>query len=318
MCKKVGRKPMSNEDFIKGIDINKFKTLEPYINMATPIKTKCLVCGNIWSPLPYNLKRSDNCPDCKRKNLYNSRRLTNEQFLYRVKNIYGDEYDVLTKYFNTRTKVKIRHNACGNIYEIRPNDFINAKRKCRYCQGLIKTHEDFVKEVYELVKNEYTVLGTYKNALTKIKMKHNKCGSIYYTRPSNFTSANARCPKCLESRGEKKIEKWLIDNNIRYKVQQTFDDLVGFRNKKMPYDFAILGPRGGIKYLIEYDGGFHTNITNLGNDLLAQLNRDRIKSDYAKKKRIKLIRITENQFDNIESILENELLVNQKNVKENK
>ena len=49
-----------------------------------------------------------------------------------------------------------------------------------------KTTEKFKEEVYNLVKDEYTVLGEYLACNKKIEMKHNTCGYIYSVRPSSF------------------------------------------------------------------------------------------------------------------------------------
>ena len=38
-----------------------------------------------------------------------------------------------------------------------------------------KTHEEFVEEVEEKYKGEYTVLGQYTNNKNKILMRHNTC-----------------------------------------------------------------------------------------------------------------------------------------------
>ena len=51
--------------------------------------------------------------------------------------------------------------------------------------------------------NEYSVLGKYINASTKIKMKHNICGHEYEVRPTNFISKgdglSNRCPLCFKN-----------------------------------------------------------------------------------------------------------------------
>ena len=64
--------------------------------------------------------------------------------------------------------------------------------------GVSKTHEQFIKEVKELVGNEYSVLGTYKKAHDKIEVKHNECGYVYYVRASAFLYGT-RCPKCANN-----------------------------------------------------------------------------------------------------------------------
>lgn len=42
-----------------------------------------------------------------------------------------------------------------------------------------KTHEEFISEVYNLVRTEYSVLTKYINNKTKIKIRHNNCGYIW-------------------------------------------------------------------------------------------------------------------------------------------
>ena len=54
---------------------------------------------------------------------------------------------------------------------------------------------DFVKDVYSLVGDEYTVLGNYINNKTKILMIHNKCGYQWDVQPAHFLNGS-RCPKC--------------------------------------------------------------------------------------------------------------------------
>ncbi len=123
------------------------------------------------------------------------RRKTNEQFKKEVYYLVGDEYTFLDTYVNTKTKIKVKHSKCGNIYEVRPNDFLRGSR-CPYCAGIIKkTDTQFKQEAYDLVGNDYVFLESYQGALTKIKVKHNKCGSIYKVKPSDFLQGHY-CPYC--------------------------------------------------------------------------------------------------------------------------
>jgi very-short-patch-repair endonuclease/mRNA-degrading endonuclease RelE of RelBE toxin-antitoxin system len=120
---------------------------------------------------------------------------TTKQFKYEVKHLEGNEYSVLGEYINSKTKIKMKHNKCGHKYKVPPNYFLNGNRCPKCNKNFRKTTEKFKKEVYELVGNEYTVLGEYINNKTKIKMKHNKCGYIYKVMPSNFLTGK-RCSKC--------------------------------------------------------------------------------------------------------------------------
>lgn len=88
-----------------------------------------------------------------------------------------------------------------------------------------KTQEEFEKEVYELVKTEYTVLGTYTGNKAKILVKHNTCGHEYYISPYNFKKGN-RCRKCVAKRKGIKnskthkqfIEEFYSLDNVEYKI----------------------------------------------------------------------------------------------------
>ena len=74
---------------------------------------------------------------------------------------YGDSYEVLGDYINNKTPILIKHNLCKKEFLVRPDIFIsNYKKGCPYCfSNKKKTHEEFVKEVFNLFGNEYTVLG---------------------------------------------------------------------------------------------------------------------------------------------------------------
>lgn len=67
-----------------------------------------------------------------------------------------------------------------------------------------KTHEEFVQEVYDLVGDDYEVIGGYKLATIHIKMKHkyNNCGYEYEVEPNSFLRGYGKCPMC--SKGTKK------------------------------------------------------------------------------------------------------------------
>jgi len=71
-----------------------------------------------------------------------------------------------------------------------------------------KTQEEFEKEVYNLVGNEYTVLGKYIDALKKILIRHNNCNYEWNVQPSNFLEGQ-RCPVC--SKNPKKVLKGVND-----------------------------------------------------------------------------------------------------------
>ena len=93
-----------------------------------------------------------------------------------------------------------------------------------------KTHEEFVKEVYNLEEDNYTVLGTYINSRTPIKIRHNceKCNNYEWNIvPNQFTSRGDRCPKCAGcQKGDTESFKKEVENitNNEYTVIGNYID----------------------------------------------------------------------------------------------
>lgn len=125
------------------------------------------------------------------------KRKTNKEFLEEVYTLVKEEYTVLTEYELSGKKLLMRHNTCGKEYQVKPNLFLKGRR-CPYCNGNKATHkttEQYKKEVYDLVGEEYSVLDDYINRSTPILMRHNICGREYKVSPSNFLY-RSRCIKC--------------------------------------------------------------------------------------------------------------------------
>ena len=61
-----------------------------------------------------------------------------------------------------------------------------------------KTNSEFIIEVSQIKDGEdYTFLEDYINAITKIRVRHNKCGMEYLVRPHDFLIGK-RCPYCSQ------------------------------------------------------------------------------------------------------------------------
>ena len=82
--------------------------------------------------------------------------------------------------------------------------------------GPRKTTEEFKQEVYNLVGNEYSVLGEYITNKTKIKMRHNKCGYEYEVTPNSFLSNGNRCRECWKKRVGKLLHTPELEEKAYY------------------------------------------------------------------------------------------------------
>lgn len=159
-------------------------------------------CGHEWQETMHNRSAGNDCPNCRYERTAQKNRKSKESFLKEIDQLVGNEYSVLEDYVNAKTKILFKHNICGYEYRFSPDKFIRGSRciKC-YRAKVTKTHETFRKEIYELVKEEYTLLGKYINSRTKVKMKHNVCGNEYMVTPAKFLSKR-RCPLCSKNKGK--------------------------------------------------------------------------------------------------------------------
>lgn len=121
------------------------------------------------------------------------------------------------------------------------------------------------------------------------------CGNTHIVGLSDFKQGKVSSCGCLNSKGEARITTLLLENNVRFTKQYTFDDLRGDWGRLFFYDFAILNPDDSVKCLIEFDGIQHFSkrhqFSKEEETLEIIQKRDDIKNNYAYSKGIPLIRI---------------------------
>lgn len=195
---------------------------------------------------------------------------------------------------------------------------------CPYCSGhlpsedynLLVSNPELCKE-WNYNKNnkrpeEYTPVSG-ENVFWECKT----CGNEWIASIANRNKNNNRrtnCPSCSRSKGEIRIEKWLISNEIFYSIEyDKFTELISKLGNPLRFDFAVYKDihKSELKMLIEFDGKQHFELvpywqTEEGFETLQY--HDRLKDEYCKNKGIRLLRIKYDRFDNIEEILSNELL----------
>lgn len=173
---------------------------------------------------------------------------THEQFLQEVFSIVGDDYIVLSEYKNSKEKVLLKHNnkdCDNNEFYMTPSSFFRGRR-CPLCKkrespsGFKKTQEDFEKDVFKIVGEEYLVLGKYKNSETKILMKHNieECMEEFEIRPNNFISKGNRCPKCSIAKRTK--NRTMTHEQYIKKIKDIYGEEYSILGKYVKNDINIL------------------------------------------------------------------------------
>jgi len=137
-----------------------------------------------------------------------TKKKTNEEFKQEVFEKVGVEYTPLTEYNGATKYVSMRHICldCNNHeWDVLPSNFLSKGTRCPICsdpssiQNRQTKQDKFVKEVYDLVGEEYIVLGFYETSNTPILMRHNcdKCHNHEYpVRCADFLNGG-RCPECF-------------------------------------------------------------------------------------------------------------------------
>jgi len=287
-----------------------------YTGMHNNVILKCPIHGE-WRATPSNLLRASiACPECIPKLRTNKTQISQDEFLCAIKNIHGDKYDFTsTKYVNYKTRVIVRCRIHG--------EWLAYPTHLLHGSGCKKCAIDALAQVRRLTTNEYIVkakavhgdtylydLIDYKNTNTKIQVVCRKHGK-WKTSPSTFL-AGSGCPKCKHSSGENKIQNYLEHHNIPY-VAQYKDHECKVKNK-LSFDFAVFSDEKytDLSALVEFDGAQHYIAVDYfgGEERLNKIQKyDAVKNEYCLTNNIKLIRIPYTEMENINSILDRELKI---------
>jgi predicted Zn-ribbon and HTH transcriptional regulator len=121
--------------------------------------------------------------------------------------------------------------------------------------GKSKTHDEYVKEVNNLFGNDYTILGIYKNATTKLLVKHNKCSYEWEVYPRNILTGQSKCPNCSQRikyttetfnkmLNELTHGEYFIDSEyVNMFTKVSMNHQCGYSWKVRPNDFIHIGVR---------------------------------------------------------------------------
>ena len=171
------------------------------------------------------------CPKCA-----GTKKLTTEEFIERARKVHGDKYDYSkVEYVNSKTKVCIICPVHGEFW-MTPNMHLYGQEcpKCSYSiMGMNRrlTTEEFIERArkihgdkYDYSKVDYK--GLYKSVciICHKKDKHGKEHGEFWQAPANHLNGN-KCPKCKESKLERKVRLSLDENNITYIYQASKRDL---------------------------------------------------------------------------------------------
>ena len=155
---------------------DEYTVLGEYINSKTGILIRHNICGYEWEVLPCHFtgKAKSKCPKCQIKtraakhskamkgNIPHNKR-THEQYINELQKIYGNEYTLLDKYINEKTKIRFMHNPCGKIFTASPEKILNMITTCPYCNTNISNGAAYVRTILEHLNLPYGLEFTFED-----------------------------------------------------------------------------------------------------------------------------------------------------------
>lgn len=210
--------------------------------------------------------------------------------------------------FNPEESKKQHHRCwnckcdCGRKTIVRSSRLI--KKEIKSCLNCSKrndlTNKKFGKLTPLYIDEDFTMLKNDGRAYWYCECE---CGGNKIVSSHNLERGITNTCGCgILSKGEKKIEQVLLENNISYKKQYSFSNLLSKKQKPLRFDFAIFNKEDNIEALIEYQGQQHYSVVeHFGGeeDYINRQESDQLKKDFCKENNILLIEIPYMDYNKI-------------------
>lgn len=263
-----------------------------YINDGTKVDIICHEHG-MFPQKPNNHKNGQGCPECFK--------IDRDEYINKmeIKHNFKYDYSKVALAFKTTDYIDIICPHHG-IFSQNAHNHLNGDG-CPECnwENSKLTSEEFIERsnIKHNFKFDYSK-SIYIDSASKIDIICPHHG-LFSQKANNHLNGKG-CDKCKESKGEAKIRNYLINNNIKFITQKTFENCKYIQLLK--FDFWI----PFLNLLIEYDGEQHFNVIEFfgGEEGLKNNQiRDEIKNEFCKENNINLLRIKYTEINNIENIL---------------
>lgn len=270
-----------------------------YVGAHKKVTITCSLHGEFQQTPVQHILQRQGCPKC-----YGNARSDTSTFVSKAVAVHGDTYDYKNvTYRSNDRKVHITCKVHGDFQQT-PRNHITRKAGCPHCSGRARlTTAEFIKRARLIHADTYDYSGVdYKNATTPVMITCSIHGT--FTQKPTIHLAGCGCPRCNYSKGERIIEQFLKDRGETFVAQYVPADLTN-RSKKAHYRFDFFLPEHNM--LIEFDGVQHDKPVSRWNSKYSSFDkireRDEIKTNYARDRDIRLIRIKYKDVNNIPHIL---------------
>lgn len=237
-----------------------------------------------------------------------------------INNLVGQRFSKLLVLKNVPAPDEIKNKSsywlckcdCGNQVIVSGSKLVSGNTKSCGCL----THEPH--SYLDLTGKHFGKLTVIKKVIIPNKTFNGvawlckcECGKEKIVSSTNLLTNQTKSCGCLVSKGEDKITTLLIENNIPFIAQKTFDTCRFESGYCAKFDFYIDN-----SFLLQFDGIQHFKYFNNGwgnkENLLKVHQRDQFKNEWCKNNNIPLKRIPFWELDNltIEDILSDKYLIN--------
>lgn len=244
------------------------------------------------------------CTQCARNAMYGAKRMNLDELKARLEREGRSAY-VTGEYQNQDSVLRFRC-ICGREFESSADRVLHGSGLCRSCGALLRVRDQrlTVSEIRSFAARYGCALlsGEYQDAKTPLLFRC-RCGETFSASWNNFKSAGQRqCPHCNGriSKGERRVEQWLMEHGIAFEFQKRFADCRDLR--ELPFDFYLPEHR----LCIEFDGEQHFRPVAFGrasSDYSETRSHDRRKNEWCRDHGVELLRIPYWKIAQIDGIL---------------
>lgn len=307
--KNIGNKTKYNIDYIidyvnKNSDCKLLST--EYNNAHTDMLFKCGCSKEFYKTFNEFQQGRIQCSECGIKLRADCKKITP---LYIMEYIENNNCKFISGNLVDRESNIVIQCKCGNTFT---SNFKTLSRKekcqCNDCSEIDRRISKLndTEHINTILTDDFELISDYKGMNKDIVIKHKKCGQAFQTTLANFKKNECRCVLCeRKSKGEVKINKWLLKNKINYIYQQKYEGLRGVGNGLLSYDFYLTDNN----LLIEFQGKYHDGTAGNQTDEQFEIQKehDKRKGDYAELHNINLLEIWYWDYDNVEEILDEKI-----------
>lgn len=136
------------------------------------------------------------------------KRKTTEEYKKELKDKRNDEYELLSEYKNSSTKVLIKHKLCGYTWMVNSSSILMGYSSCPKCSNHLISFNELSQKLKD--KN-ITILDDqekFKNMNSILHFKCSICGYEWKTKVSNIIYGKSGCKNCFIKNSRKSPEEF--------------------------------------------------------------------------------------------------------------